>query len=254
MCTHARGKGDHTRVKTVKPYEQNYPIVFALKIWRRYLYGAKCEIFTDHQSFKYFFTQKELNIRQRRWIELMKDYDLTMSYHPGKANKVADALSRKDMSKVILASFSAQPCLRETIKVSQDRDSALVKLKEQAKEGKSPDFETDNKGTWWMKGRLYVGPFEILEKVGTLAYRLALPPDMSRIHNVFHASQLRRYISDPIHILEAGPLLVESNLNEELKYEEILIRIVDKKDQVLRRRTIPYVKVQWSNHIERETT
>ncbi|XP_073046041.1 uncharacterized protein [Primulina eburnea] len=79
----------------------------------------------------------------------------------------------------------------------------------------------------------YVGPFEILEKVGTLAYRLALPPDMSRIHNVFHVSQLRRYISDPSHILEAGPLLVEGNLNEELKYEEIPIRIVDFKDQSL---------------------
>ncbi|XP_073019335.1 uncharacterized protein [Primulina eburnea] len=77
----------------------------------------------------------------------------------------------------------------------------------------------------------YVGPFEILEKVGTLAYRLALPPDMSRIHNVFHVSQLRKYISDPSHILEAGPLLLESNLNEELKYEEIPIRIVDFKDQ-----------------------
>ncbi|XP_073034902.1 uncharacterized protein [Primulina eburnea] len=102
--------------------------------------------------------------------------------------------------------------------------------------------------------RRYVGPFEILEKVGTLAYRLALPPEMSRIHNVFHVSQLRRYISDPSHILEAGPLQVESNLNEELKYEEIPIRIVDFKGQVLRRRTIPYVRVQWSNHTEREAT
>ncbi|XP_073311036.1 uncharacterized protein [Primulina huaijiensis] len=100
----------------------------------------------------------------------------------------------------------------------------------------------------------YVGSFEILEKVGTLAYRLVLSPDMSRIHNVFHVSQLRRYISDPSHILEAGPLLVEGNLNEELKYEEIPIRIVDNKDQVLRQRTIPYVKVQWSNHTEREAT
>ena len=100
----------------------------------------------------------------------------------------------------------------------------------------------------------YVGPFEILEKVGTLAYILALPPDMSRIHNVFHVSQLRRYISDPSQILEAGPLLVEGNLNEGLKYEEIPIRIVDNKDQVLRRRTIPYIRVQRSNHTEREAT
>ncbi|XP_073138174.1 uncharacterized protein [Henckelia pumila] len=99
----------------------------------------------------------------------------------------------------------------------------------------------------------YVGPFEILDKVGTLAYRLALPPDMSRIHNVFHVSQLRKYIPDPSHILESAPLIIEGNLNEELKYEED-IRIVDTKDQVLRRQTIPYVKVQWYNHCERETT
>ncbi|XP_073300552.1 uncharacterized protein [Primulina huaijiensis] len=100
----------------------------------------------------------------------------------------------------------------------------------------------------------YVGPFEILKKVGTLACRLALSPSMSRIHNVFHVSQLRRYIPDPSHVLEVGPLLTEGNLGEGLKYEEVPIRIVDTKEQVLRRRTIPYVKVQWSNHTEREAT
>ncbi|XP_073298299.1 uncharacterized protein [Primulina huaijiensis] len=102
----------------------------------------------------------------------------------------------------------------------------------------------------------YVGPFEILEKVGTLGCRLALPlpPNMSRIHNVFHVSQLRRYIPDPSHVLEVEPLIIEGNLGEGLKYEEVPIRIVDTKDQVLRRRIIPYVKVQWSNHTEREAT
>ena len=86
-----------------KPYEQNYPthdlelavVVFALKIWRHYLYGVPCKIYTDHQSLKYFFTHKELNLRQRCCLELLKDYDLQIQYHPGKANVVADALSRK---------------------------------------------------------------------------------------------------------------------------------------------------------------
>ncbi|XP_073061970.1 uncharacterized protein [Primulina eburnea] len=100
----------------------------------------------------------------------------------------------------------------------------------------------------------YVGPFEILEKVGTLAYILALPPNMSRIHNVFHVSELRKYVPDPSHILEAEPHLINEDLNEKLTYKEILIQIVDTMDQVLRRRTISYVKVQWSNHIEREAT
>ncbi|CAA0810269.1 Uncharacterized mitochondrial protein AtMg00860, partial [Striga hermonthica] len=89
--------------RQLKPHEQNYPthdlelaaVVHALKIWRHYFYGGKCEIFTDHKSLKYIFTQKELNMRQRRWLELVKDYDCTISYHPGKANVVADALSQR---------------------------------------------------------------------------------------------------------------------------------------------------------------
>ena len=89
--------------RQLKTHEQNYTthdlelaaIVFALKIWRHYLYGESCDIFTDHKSLKYIFTQKDLNLRQRRWLELIKDYDLNIQYMPGKANAVADALSRK---------------------------------------------------------------------------------------------------------------------------------------------------------------
>jgi hypothetical protein len=84
-------------------HEQNYPthdlelaaIVHALKIWRQYMIENKCQIFTDHKSLKYIFTQKDLNLQQHRWLELIKDYDLDIQYHPGKANVVADALSRK---------------------------------------------------------------------------------------------------------------------------------------------------------------
>ncbi|XP_073045969.1 uncharacterized protein [Primulina eburnea] len=101
---------------------------------------------------------------------------------------------------------------------------------------------------------IYVGPFEILEKVGTLAYQLALPPDMSRIQNVFHISQLRKYVPDPSHVLKVAPLMIEGHLNEEFKCEEVSNRIVNTKDQVLRHRTIPYVKIQWSNHTKREAT
>jgi hypothetical protein len=87
----------------LRPHEINYPthdlelaaVVHALKIWRHYLMGNRCNIFTNHKSFKYIFTQSELNMRQRRWLELIKDYDLEVHYHPDKANVVADALSRK---------------------------------------------------------------------------------------------------------------------------------------------------------------
>jgi hypothetical protein len=89
--------------RALRPHEQNYhthdlelaAIVHALKIWRHYLMGAHCNIYTDHKSLKYIFTQADLNMRQRRWLELIKDYDLEVHYHPGKANVVADALSRK---------------------------------------------------------------------------------------------------------------------------------------------------------------
>ena len=72
-------------------------IVFALKIWRHYLYGEKCFIYTDHKSLKYFPSQRELNLRQHRWMESIKDYDCMIDYHLGKANVVVDALSRKSM-------------------------------------------------------------------------------------------------------------------------------------------------------------
>jgi hypothetical protein len=89
--------------RQVRKHEENCPthdlklaaVVHALKIWRHYLIGHRCEIYSDHKSLKYIFTQNDLNLRQRRWIELIKDYDLGINYHPGKANVVADALSRK---------------------------------------------------------------------------------------------------------------------------------------------------------------
>ena len=121
----------------MKPYEQSYPthdlelvaVVFALKIWRHYLYGEKCRIYTDHKSLKYLLTQKELNLRQRRWLELFKDYDCIIDNHPGKANVVANALSRKAMAAlliqrsewrivsngVILAQLKARPVLKQMI-------------------------------------------------------------------------------------------------------------------------------------------
>ena len=96
--------------RQLKTQELKYPthdlelaaIVFALKIWRHYLYGEKCEIYTDHKSLKYIFTQKELNMRHRRWLELIKDYDCTINYHPRKANVVANALSRKERLKQMI--------------------------------------------------------------------------------------------------------------------------------------------------------
>jgi hypothetical protein len=95
----------------LRRHELNYPthdlelaaVVHALKIWRHYLFGQRCDIYTDHKSLKYIFTQSELNMRQRRWLELVKDYDLEIHYHLGKANVVADALSRKSYVNMAVA-------------------------------------------------------------------------------------------------------------------------------------------------------
>ncbi|GKC80746.1 putative reverse transcriptase domain-containing protein [Tanacetum coccineum] len=93
--------------RQLKIHEKNYTthdlelgsVVFALKIWRHYLYGTKCTMFTNHKSLQHILDQKELNMRQRRWLELLSDYDFDICYHPGKANVVADALRRKERIK-----------------------------------------------------------------------------------------------------------------------------------------------------------
>ena len=96
--------------RQLKSHEQNFPshdlelaaVVFALKIWLHYLYGEKCRIYTNHKSLKYLLMQKELNLRQQRWLELFKDYDYIIDYHLGKANVVADALRRKAIAVLLL--------------------------------------------------------------------------------------------------------------------------------------------------------
>ncbi|KAJ3680982.1 hypothetical protein LUZ60_015471 [Juncus effusus] len=179
-------------LRQLKPYEENYPthdlelaaVVFALKIWRHYLYGERYNMFTDHKSLKYIFSQKELNLRQRRWLELMKDYDINIEYHPGKANVVADALSRKwyatmsacivydrcildDLRKMdielvlpgddaILASLVIRPSLLDEVREAQDNDPGFVKIKEMMIEGVYREFRCDSEGVLRVGNRLCV--------------------------------------------------------------------------------------------------
>ena len=103
------------------------------------------------------------------------------------------------------------------------------------------------------KGKLsprYVGPFEILEKIGQVAYRLALPPALSAVHNVFHVSALRKYIPDETHVLSYENLELDSDLS----FEDQPVQILDRKDKVLRNKTIPLVKVLWRNSKVEEAT
>jgi ribonuclease HI len=166
-------------------HEVNYPthdlelaaVVHALKIWRHYLMAKRCELYTDHKSLKYIFTQSNLNLRQRRWLELIKDYDLRINYHPGKANVVADTLSRRShVNQLVVDSMPIELCeefdklnlrivanmkateievgsnLLQEIRKGQVEDEKIQEIKCNIKEEKSPGFSEDEEGVLWYKG------------------------------------------------------------------------------------------------------
>ncbi|KAG8493004.1 hypothetical protein CXB51_012618 [Gossypium anomalum] len=148
--------------RQLKPHEKNYPthdlelaaIVFALKIWRHHLYGEKCRIFTDHKSLKYLMDKKDLNLRQRRWLELLKDYELIIDYHPGKANIVTDALSRKSLfalramgtnltmsdDGLLLAELRVKSLFLQQVREAQKNDSELRTKRAQCELDCDSDF------------------------------------------------------------------------------------------------------------------
>ncbi|RVX02391.1 RNA-directed DNA polymerase-like [Vitis vinifera] len=133
--------------RQLKQHERNYPahdlelaaVVFALKTWRHYLYGEKFDVYSDHKSLKYIFIQKDLNSRQRRWMETLEDYDFALHYHLGKANVVADALIIEDFELCLsheghgqcLYSISARPMVIQRIVEAQVHDEFLEKVKAQ---------------------------------------------------------------------------------------------------------------------------
>jgi hypothetical protein len=143
--------------------------------------GKRCELYMDHKSLKYIFTQLNLNLRQRRWLELIKDYDLGINYYPRKANVVADALSRRShVSPLVVDSMPFELCeefdklnLRivantkamemevgssslEEIRRGQLEDEKVQEIKHNIKEEKSPGFSEDDEGVLWYKGRICV--------------------------------------------------------------------------------------------------
>jgi hypothetical protein len=155
--------------RQLRKHEVNYPthdleltvVVHALKIWRHYLLKNVCNIYIDHKSLKYIFTQLELNMRQKRWLELIKDYNLNMHYHPGKANVVADALSRKSHFHAVLQLFEdgfnlMHPAVLYNIQISYTLESKIIEgqkidkgifyIKEKMKKELTKHFRVDEQG------------------------------------------------------------------------------------------------------------
>ena len=170
----------------MKPYEQNYSthdlelaaVVFSLKIWGHSLYDEKCRIFIDHKSLNYLLTQKELNLRQRQWLELFKDYDYIIDYNPGKANVVADALSRKTISGLslkhcawkfvfdgaLLAQLRVMPDLKHMMIDAQQNDIKLQESVQLVRNGDKTDYCINDDDGLYYKSRLYVSNVQDLKK------------------------------------------------------------------------------------------
>ncbi|GJZ22046.1 putative reverse transcriptase domain-containing protein [Tanacetum coccineum] len=208
--------------RQLKIYEKNYTthdlelgsVVFALKIWRHYLYGTKCTVFIDHKSLQHILDQKELNMRQHRWLELLIDYDCDIRYHPGKANVVAGALSRKERieplrAEVREAQLTGPEMIQETtekivlikqkIQVAQDRQKSYTDLKR-----KPMEFEVGDRV-------MLFGPFKVLAKVGKVAYRLELPQELIRVHHTFHVSNLKKCYADKPLVMSLEGIHIDDN-------------------------------------------
>jgi hypothetical protein len=180
----------------LKKHEENYSIhdlklaamVHALKIWRHYLIGHQCEIYSDHKSLKYIFTRTNLNLWQHRWLELIKDYDTKINYHPGKMNVMVDALSHEKYYNTTVAIgmrpelhqefgylnlamvhetptiIEMEPTLEAEIRKARLEDEKLKEIQQLIKENKTSDFTEDDHGTLWLRSRICVPNLKSIRK------------------------------------------------------------------------------------------
>nr|GEY95509.1 putative reverse transcriptase domain-containing protein [Tanacetum cinerariifolium] len=333
--------------RQLKVHKKNYTthdlelgaVVFALKIWRHYLYGTKCTVFMDHKSLQHILDQKELNMRQRCWLELLSDNDCKIHYHLGKTNTEEmkpENLKSEDVGGMLvenskdpekpkkeklephadrtlcLNNKSWLPCYgeRRTLimyeshkskysvhpgsdKIYQDmkafqkamgtwldmstayhpktdgQSKRTIQTLEDMLRACVIDLKMVGKDTYrWRKplefqvgdrvmlkvspwkgvvrfgkrGKLnprYIGPFKVLAKVGTIAYRLKLPEQLSRVHSMFHVSNLKKCLSDePLAIS-----LDEAHIDDKLRFIKEPVEVVDREVKRLKQSRIPIIKV-----------
>ncbi|GKA22795.1 putative nucleotidyltransferase, ribonuclease H [Tanacetum coccineum] len=319
-----RGKVIAYASRQLKIHEKNYTtydlelgaVVFALKIWRHYLYGTKSVIYTDHKSLQHIFNQKELNMHQRRWIELFSDYDCEIRYHSGKVNVVANALSTNERVKpkrVRAMNMTIQSSIKDRILAAQNEVSEVVDAPTEMLRGLDKQMERRSDGAWyyldriWVpltgdvrtlimdeaykskysdalgtsyhssvrcapfealyvrkcrspilwakvgkgqligheivkKGKLaprFVGPFEITERIGLVAYRLRLLEELNNVHDMFHVSNLKKCLADQtLHVP-----LEEIQIDAKLNFVEEPMEILEQEFKKLKQSRIPFVKV-----------
>ncbi|GJV24393.1 putative reverse transcriptase domain-containing protein [Tanacetum coccineum] len=320
--------------RQLKIHEKNYTthdlelgvVVFALKTWRHYLYGTKSVIYMDHKSLQHIFDQKELNMRQRRWIELFSDYECEIHYHPSKVNVVADSLSRKERENVLaerlhgldqqmerkedgslyfmdriwrikivptiadmefggpgmkrdiatytdgqsehtiqtledmlracvidfggswdvhlpLAEFSYNNSYHLSIRCApfEALYDKLVMINENLKAARDRQKSYADKRRKPLE--FEVGPFEILERTGLVAYKSRLPEELSSVHDTFHVSNLKKCLADAnLHVP-----LDEIKVDKTLRFVEEPVEIMEREIKKLKRRNIALVKVRWNS-------
>ncbi|KAI5312918.1 hypothetical protein L3X38_042092 [Prunus dulcis] len=198
--------------------------MFALKIWQHYLYRETCQIFTDHKSLKYLFAHKELNLRQRRWLDLIKNYDCTIEYHPRRANVVADAFSRKSIGSLshlqveylpllvelrksrvelsmddqgaLLATLHVRPVLVERIIEAQLQDPAICMLRLEVENSTMADYSVRNYGALIVGTRLYVpGDEELKREILEEAYCSAFAMHLGSTKMYCTLKEIAKYVS-----------------------------------------------------------
>ena len=225
--------------RQLKNHEQNYPthdmefaaVVFALKIWRHYLYGEQFKVYLDHKSLKYIFTQWNLNMRQLRWMDFIEDYDFTLHYHPCKENVVADALSRKswgalasiasqewrmletvgqfklhynEQAQGALGSLVAAPSLLSRVIESQGQDAEIVSIRDRVQSGTGDEGWTIHvDGSLWYRGRVVVPQLIDLreEVLREFHYsRFAVHPGGTKMYQDlrrhYYWSEMKRHVGD----------------------------------------------------------
>nr|GEZ95413.1 putative reverse transcriptase domain-containing protein [Tanacetum cinerariifolium] len=242
-------------------------VVFALNIWRHYLYGTKCTVFTDHKSLQHILEQKELNMRQRRRLELLADYDCEIRYHPGKANVVADAWAERNelnhsespvcwaevgyfqltRLEIIHETIEKILQIRQCLQAVRDRQRSYANVRRKPLEFQVGDRVmlkvSPRKGVIRFKkqGKLnprYIRPFKIHKRIGPVAYKLELPEELSNVHSTFHSSNIKKCLSDESLVIP----MKEHQLDEKLNFVEEPVEIMDREVKQLKQSHISIVK------------